>query len=363
MVFHRGRRPFALLSMMLLTSVCAPRGWADAPEPAKSGEYETTLKDRSPLSAPAEIARRFGAPASETSSDYDLAQMPVTFYVPAAYKAAAPAGLLVFLNNQGTDAFPAALKPIIDEKNLIGVSIKNPALAPWQKAGLLLDIAAGAQAKYAIDKKRIYLIDVEENNFVPLAVADVYTGFISTLKWVHNGPVMAAWHGHVVPFTPHDPHKMQPKLVSQAKRDAFVFVYDPKTQETLPEPIRASNPAVPATMLREGYQHVKVIKTPPGDAQFPDYKGQWLSDAIVWMDAMVGSSKPAAGGAGDAAAAPSAPADAASEEAARLLKLAKVYIQANRTKVAREKLNEIIEKYPNDPSAVKARELLGQMGD
>jgi TolA-binding protein len=61
-----------------------------------------------------------------------------------------------------------------------------------------------------------------------------------------------------------------------------------------------------------------------------------------------------------AAPAPS-PAELAHEQATRLLKVARLYIDAKEYNSARSKLNELIKKYPQDADAATARDLLGQL--
>jgi TolA-binding protein len=55
------------------------------------------------------------------------------------------------------------------------------------------------------------------------------------------------------------------------------------------------------------------------------------------------------------------PAELAHEQASRLLKVARLYIEAKQYDSARSKLNELIKKYPQDADAATARDLLGQL--
>jgi thiol-disulfide isomerase/thioredoxin len=76
-----------------------------------------------------------------------------------------------------------------------------------------------------------------------------------------------------------------------------------------------------------------------------------------------GSSDPTASS--DPAPPPTPPASADSDEkkANSLLALANSYIDASDTDHAREKLNELLQKYPNTPAAAKAKDLLAHLGD
>jgi hypothetical protein len=62
------------------------------------------------------------------------------------------------------------------------------------------------------------------------------------------------------------------------------------------------------------------------------------------------------------AAAPGAAAPVVDEEADKLMRLARLYINNRLYNKAREKLNEIVKNHPSSPPAVEAKKLLNEIG-
>lgn len=335
---------------------------ASGDEPAKTGDFEWSLTAHSPNSNAAEMCRRFGYKPDEVTDIYSISDPHLFVYVPADYNAAAPPGLFVLLNDQPVAPPSSELKTLLDESHLIFVAPQDSNIGTANRAALLLDIVENLQKAYSLDKRRIYFACTEEDHFLPFAVTDVYTGYISLAKFILYGKVLKlgtrGW------FEPHDPAVPSKSMQALAHRRGFVFLTDPElaANDTWGKVYRRS---LAARMGQEGYAHVQLIDVAKGENQYPNFATDWFKRAIRFLDSVQGpaAGTSAAGGApATQGAAPAGSADGStSDQAARLLKLGKLYMDAGRKDAARAKLKELIAKYPDDPAAATAKKLLSQM--
>jgi FimV-like protein len=104
--------------------------------------------------------------------------------------------------------------------------------------------------------------------------------------------------------------------------------------------------AVASRMRDDGFDHVIVAPVDHDHILEPD----WFRQTLQQLESV--KAEP-----------PSThPSEAAADEPTRILNLAQAYISSGAPQMARKKLNQLIEKYPNDPAAGKARQLLDQLG-
>jgi FimV-like protein len=105
---------------------------------------------------------------------------------------------------------------------------------------------------------------------------------------------------------------------------------------------------VAGTMRSDGFEHVLVA--PVGHDQI--LRPEWFRQTLVQLHSVKSTPALAHGAATKAATA---------DEPQRLLNLAQAYISSGAKELARTKLNQIVEKYPNDPAAKKARQLIDEL--
>jgi hypothetical protein len=328
---------------------------ADDSPVSSTGDFTTALPGHAPSSNPAELARRFGMKPQECTSVYDPAGEQLLVHFPAN-PGAQPPGLLVFFNKLHAEPPSAALKDSLDELHLAFVSPVEPMIGATDRAALALDIADAFQKQHTIDKRRIYLMEVEDTNFVAFTVADAYTGYVSLVEMILYEKVLIRRKDGAGFFEPHDTHVPAASMLALAKRRPFVFLVDPEVaaDETFGENRRF----LPAQMTHDGYAHITSIKVETGENRYPKFSGTWMKRAVAFLDA---AQAPAtAAGPGNSTSQPAA-SSANDEEAARILKLGKLYMDAGRKDAARTKLNEVIHKYPATASAAAAKKLLTQL--
>jgi hypothetical protein len=104
---------------------------------------------------------------------------------------------------------------------------------------------------------------------------------------------------------------------------------------------------VASSMRSDGFENV--ISAPVGHDQI--LEADWFRQTLQQLESV--ESHPVTTHPSPAAPPP--------DEPTRLLHLAQAYMSAGATDRAREKLNLLIQKYPDDPAAATARELLSQL--
>jgi len=98
------------------------------------------------------------------------------------------------------------------------------------------------------------------------------------------------------------------------------------------------------------------------DLHYPNMKADWFEQqALPFLDAASVKAEIAKSVPGSATTMPASAAPAVSEPQ-HLLTMAQLYISNGQTDLAQKKLQQIIDTYPGDPAAAKAKELLGQLG-
>jgi hypothetical protein len=338
----------------------------------KLGAFSTSFTERSPLSAPKEIARRL--PQSEPVADYDLAKEQFAIYVPKIYDAAKPAGIVVFLCYKPTTETPSAWHDMLDKNNLIFVVAQNHPEPITTRIGLALDAVHNLQKRYKIDATRIWALG-EEAPHLALAYSDLFTAGIARQPFYFR-PIKSRQpnSGSYPPKLPRPPAE----LISKAK---------PHPQVLLEFPASAGGgeyqQLIPDAYQQDGFKHVLAIEVDKEPYHYPNFTTEWFDQVMAFIEksaaaaaggavavsgAPLESSNPAAqpGGASDAptsapavaASQPAAAAPAAPSDAQRLLNLAKSYIAAKAYPQARTRLQTIVDKYPTDPAAMEAKKLL-----
>lgn len=337
---------------------------APATRPAgqvKTGELDLTFTERNPLSAPKELARRLNLKEADMGADYDLSQRPFKAYVPRNYDPATPLGVIVYLGYKDTVSSPPLWQPVLEESHLIFISPVGhsgqhyPSSVPlWQTTGLALDAVYNLKRQYAIDDKRIYQMSWNVGSTqMALATADVFNGLIVTYDQSWFERIRVA-NGGYYPASFLSP----PIAPLRAAQSHPFFLVDDKSVEL------AKEIALKAGAMRQnGFEHVmQTGLSNVDDLHFPNLKAEWFSQqALPFLDKFSTAEMNVAHS--DAAPATTAPsASTGPSEAQSLLSQAQLLMSNGRNDLARDKLQEIVQQFPNDPAAAKAKELLEQIG-
>jgi hypothetical protein len=352
-----------------------------ATQPVQTGEIKLTFSERSPISTPKELARRLSMKPNEIPADYDISQLPFWAYIPATYDPKKPAGIIVYLGYKNTQETPKPWQPVLDRANLIFISAVChsgtqylPAVPLAEAVGLGLDAVYNLKRRYAIDERRIYEMAGNDGaTQAAFGTCDIYTGFIVIFDPSYCHPMYMPDRSYYIPAWPGPPTE----LFTRAKLRPFFEADVPDNADSWKE-----TKLKQSTMASEGFVHLKLVKLSPGDdLHYPNLKADWFEQqALPFLDsasargAPSGNSMPAAASANaPASPASSATSSAAStaattkpaapSEAQHLLSLARLYIDNNHPELARPRLQMILDRYPNDPAAAQAKQLLDQLGN
>jgi TolA-binding protein len=415
--------PEPLTRLMITGALCLlafsrPSAAADmiAGAAGKKGAFQVQLTHRAPLSTREQIAARFSGRAA-TLSDYDLTKEPFDVYVPAEPAADGKYGLMIAQNFQDVGKPPTAWTAVLDAHHLIwmGPQHAGDGAGTAKRMGLMLDAVYNAEGTWKIDPNRVYcFISSAEApaSGIPLYFPDVFVGSVSChlMNWFHNiengkDKQLAKWQFGKLPRV------KSPQLeLAQTRR---YYVVD-RLEENHVGGQDPNADVVNNGFIRDGYKNAKMgaAETHIGN-KYMDCAPDWFEAALAYIDvppetpavAMTGSPPPAetpaaanaprngrgrggrnaarggpsgSGAAAGAAAAASAAkqdppakadpppppppvADDPASKASKALSLAKSYITAERYDAARERLNQIIQSYPETPAGKEAKTLLEQI--
>jgi hypothetical protein len=344
-----------------------------ATEPAaavKTGAFDIAFTQRSSTSSPKELARRLNLKPADVAKDYDLSKFPYKIYVPTNYDPATPCGIFVYLGYKDSVSTPPLWNAALEQAHLIfitpvahtGSHYPNP-IPLWQSVGLAMDAIYNLKQQYAIDDHRIYLMILTENGLRDaLALGDIFTGLVVDSDFDYFNNIEAPqggwyWKPDFAP-PPGD-------LLSQDRKRAYIMADggDANSIEHIKRIVGA--------MKHDGFEHVTQASLDlMVDLHYPMFKVEWLQRKVLpILDAAAAAqtSLPDAANADSPAAAPTSPSSqpAADEPspAQQMLSLAQLYIANGQTDLAKTKLQEVIDTYPTDPAADKAKDLLQQLNN
>jgi predicted esterase len=361
-------------------------------QPPKTG-YSSNVKftDRSPLSAAKETSARMGWAGKtikgvDLSADYKLEEESFEVYVPASYTGERAFGLVVFASpspSGGLDPLDRNFgwQAALDKHELIWVGANNAGndRSVFPRLGLPIDAAANVQARYRIDPQRVYIAGISGGGRIAsmLAVAcpDVFRG---------GGFYMIGCNFYRVEKSKEKEGVYQasfypppPKVLAEAKRSKHVFL----TGDT--DPNRDQTQVYYEAFQHDGFAHCTYLQVPHVGHQPPPR--EWFEKGIEALDAPADATaaaapqtRPAAAPgaatrpalaaaatrpAGAAQNPPQKPAPEAPSDADRLFAVARIYADNRLYDRAREKLQEVIQKYPRTPAAEQAKKLLNDIRD
>jgi hypothetical protein len=361
-----------LLSWALPVGQCVAQATSgSSTEPAgdvRTLDIDLTFTERSPLSAPKELARRLVMKETEIAPDYNLGQLPFKAYVPVNYDAATPVGIFVYLGYKNSVGTPPAWHPVLDKNHMIFITPVchsgdhyQPSVPMWESMGLALDAAHNLKKLYSIDPKRIYMMSWDNaSTRMSLSTADVFTGFVVGFDptWCHrmnlsNNYFYAAKWG-----------SPPPSLFMRAMDRPFFLVV---------EQIDDLAKLKMATMRREGFHATTAALSIMDDLHYPNFKADWFEQqALPYLDKIAMANRVGRSAEFDAEAS-TGPLAATTEVSAsssadtvspakHLLNVAQLFIKNNQPELAKAKLQEILDQYPNDVDVVeKAKALMAQL--
>ncbi|HEY7087154.1 MAG TPA: hypothetical protein VH518_03635 [Tepidisphaeraceae bacterium] len=339
-------RRFRLLTLatIALSVICLVPAAAMA-QPSKTGEFITTFSKRSPLSEKKELLNRLGK--KDPGKDYDLASESFMVYVPHDYDASVPHGLIVWMNYKDVDTTPKSLQPLLDKSHTIFVVSKSAGQEDWIRAGLALDAVQNIKQLYTIDEKRVYLFALLQPDQVigqkmGLSYADAFTGFVYIWNQRYFRPIPIPGE----PGTSYAVSFSKPNLpvYNIAKTRKHVLIGDARAGGTDKLILKAYE--------QDGFHSMFYTEAAFDDLHYPSIQTGWFEKTMQFLDAP------------DQAVASTHPTETtrpAISEPQRMLNLAKTYLGMKNYPVARTKLQDVIRKFPDDPAAAEAKQLLEQI--
>jgi hypothetical protein len=303
---------------------------------ARTGDFEITFTDRSPLSVKAKLMDRLAD--KDIGPDYDLSEQPFVIYVPPDYSADKPVGVVVYMSQDGANLTPATLQPVLNKRHLIFIMARKSNLSLCEETGLSIDAIFNLKTRYHIDDRRIFLMGSGWTEDVGLATPDVFAGDV----WIWN---TGYWKTFLINRTQTyqgNGHAPSSEMLTLAKHRPHVFGFE---TDNYNDGIRS---LVPGQMTRDGFEHMFKAVIAGDDISYPGLKAEWFGKMLDMLES-VSMAKP------NISTQPSGP------SAASLLELAKAYLSAGKTDLAKEKLKLLIQKYPAGPAAENAKKLLAQI--
>ena len=347
---------------IILIAFLAPSAFADEP---RTGAYQTSFTDRSPLSALEIQVPRFGGTltalkASGKDNDYDLGAETFEVYVPASYKQGDGWGLFVFDSPGGRGNLHEPWREVLEKHKLmwIGPNKAGNDRLPLCRFGLCIDAVHNMKKLYDIDPNRVYIAGVSGggriSSMLGVCYPDIFKGgmyicgcnYFREMEAPNTGGKV--WHrGYAQP---------KAEMFTQAKKNvSHVLLTGEKDMNR-----EQTKEYYEKGFKKDGFLHATYIEVPGMGHQPPD--PEWFEKGVTAMED-VKSERVAAVAPKTVAdkpkPVPNTPSAASPEgEADKLLRNAKVYIDNQLYKDARDRLQNLVAKYPDSPAAKEAKELL-----
>jgi hypothetical protein len=322
------------------------------PGEPKVGDFTTTFTERSPLSAPKEMARRL--PRKEAIPDYDLSAEKFYVYVPKTYSPDVPAGIIVFQSYKAAHETPTTWHDMLDKHNLIFIVSENLPSAVSTRVGLSLDAIHNLQKQYKIDPTRIWTMGEEAATHLGFAYPDVFTAGIYRNHYYFRA--LKSKKPNTGSYMPGMPMPAA-QFVSKSKTHPHILLQFKESNE--------SSQLQPAAMAQDGFKHVLSLEVDKEPYHYPNFTTDWFEKIIEFIETSQKATVVAEPATPSLPATPptsraavGAPPPAPANEPQKLLNLAKTYIAAKSYGPARARLQAIIDKYPNDPAAAEAKTLI-----
>jgi hypothetical protein len=340
----------------------------------KTGQFELTISERTPLSAPAEIAKRLHVKPEQLGVDYDLSKETFDVYVPPKPGDDGKYGLMPVIHFEDGHGFPpTAWLPLLDKYHLIWIGPANGSeeRSSLERIGSTLDVTAAARKTWPIDDARIYLsinTTTKDVSGMGLLYPDIFSGVISGLRVAWFEKIIDAqrrtWDADAI-TRPSEPYFTMAKT-----RSRFFFASRDEN--------RADADNMYLITYQHGYQqagfkHIKQVKVSMNDmAQWYTYSAGWFEQGVEFLDSTAADFKnePTTQTASVEENTPTSKPTSVAEKsadpeakAAAALSLAKNYVRMDKLALARPKLQKIIDDYPGTIAAKDAQVILKEIAD
>jgi poly(3-hydroxybutyrate) depolymerase len=379
-----------VLCLLALAAV----GAAPAPAPVvnttvRTGAFQARVTERSRNSAIALICARMGwgtmdqvkaaAQKDGADADYDLSKETFEAYIPRKYDGSEPYGLLVWVSAGPTGHAPEQWLDVLDKHKLIWVGPNKAGnnRSKWVRCGLAIDAAEHMQREFKIDPLRVYVSGGSgggrTSSTLAMAFPDVFTGGgypIIGCNYFRRVDVGVGDDGRTR-FWQRAFERPTAKLLQLATKERrFVLLTGDNDGN------REQTQVYYEAMKKDGFKYVTYIQVPGMGHQTPN--AEWFEKGIVALDegrdaiakaqqeaaqkqsAKADASKPDAKPVQAAARASDAPNP--DDEADKLMRLAKLYLENRLYTKAREKLNQLVKDYPSSPHVQEAKKILKEIG-
>jgi len=359
----------ALISVVLADPPPPPKD----PNAPRTGIFNTSFDERSPLSSRARMAE-VGRWNPQQLTEWDINEVEFQMVVPDGYTGQEPYGLLVFIhpsdNITATDPrrffFGRVIQDVLAKHKLIWVSFDdagNPVL-PNKRMGLALDAVHNVSARYNIDPRRVYVSGMSGGGRMTCMSAvyypQVFTGAV---------PIVGSLYFREVPV-PDDPAQRRllreqpgenavwgPRLVPPQRRELDRMKREQRWvllagEEDFNMPEMRSH--FEHGFEHDGFEHAHYLEVPGMAHSYPD--ADWFERAIVLLDAPLNEAPGE-----DGHATGNSPREQREEAAAqRRLASARRHVESDPARALRL-LKRIDELHPDTRAAEEARTLIEQI--
>lgn len=345
-----------LIPLLVLMMVASAR----AGEPPRTGEFQVTFKDRSPLGQPAELARRTGwrvdlMQKQGVVPDYEIADQTFEVWVPQDYDGKKSFGLFVWVSPSPSGKPMERWLEVLGRRHLIWVGANNSGNSrkSTERLSLAVDAAMNMKSRYAIDESRVYVSGASGggrvSSMLGVTYPDVFRGgfYMIGCDYFREIPT-----GESNRFWPRSYVQPTGKLMWQARHNGHVLL----TGDTdMNRPQTKANYEL--GFMKDGFEHVRYLEVPGMGHQPPD--AHWFEKGIEFLDKSAADAKTAT-----TQPAASQPGVASDDEvvAQRQLKAARLYLDSGRVEEGRRRLRQIVTDHPQTAAAVYAKKQLAASG-
>ncbi|HZN66079.1 MAG TPA: PHB depolymerase family esterase [Tepidisphaeraceae bacterium] len=362
---------------------------------AQTGSFQLTIPKRSERSAIIPMCARLGwgtkqqieeaAKKEGGEIDYNLSEETYEAYVPKDYDGKTPYGLIVWVNPGPGGAPPQHWLDVLDKHKLIWVGANNSGnnRTRWVRLGLAIDAADYLPTLYNIDTARLYVSGASGGgrcaSVLAMSYPEVFTGggyYIIGVNYFRIVELPKGPDGRPRYYRRAFDRPPAKQFELAAKERRHVFLTGDKDEN------RQQTEAYFEAAKKDGFRYCTYLQVPDMPHRAPD--AEWFEKGIVALDDVreqvaevsekATREKPKPAAPAKVATAKAAPAKAAPapetsaepdphEEANRLMRLARLYVNNRLYSKAREKLKQIIKDHPTSPPAAEAHKLLKEIGE
>jgi len=283
-----------------VVGLCASIALAAAPttREVRTGRYDLTFTQRSPLSAPSKILARIGwslanMQAQGAETDYRLENERFLAYVPAKYRGDEAYGLIVWVSPGDPPLVRPEWYALFDKHRFICIAAHRSGneRSAVVRIGLALDAAHNCKAIYNIDPKRVYVAGLSGggriSSMTAICFPDVFCGgyYIIGCNYYRSVPM------------PGDLTKIYPRSFSSPPGNLLGMAKNQSRHVLLTGDADMNQPQTKANyeaMKSDRYRYVTYIQV-PGMGHMPPV-GEWFEKGLLALDAGGGpATRPASG--------------------------------------------------------------------